>query len=444
MNTRRLLVLTLVLGVLLPVAVAAAPLADPCTPGAAYNPACDVDHDSDVDIFDVQLTAGHWNQAGPWVSDNNHTHLGQTWTGNGVPLKIEGSYGPAEFAPLVLSNSHSVGNGLVVDSVNNNAVEVVLAGRGMYVGTATYDAMYVDHAGYDGLAICRTGSAVGCTHSNKNNGFEIANSQDDGVHVVHAGGDGLFVCQTGNAGACTPDSGDHGVEIGNTQSDGIRITDTGDDGIQIGNGTAFPTYGLYVPSPGTPNNTLLLNTADPAGQWALFTVDNIEAGNVFASAYTLVAMVGGDIPLEPGQVVSAAGLAETIPGGHNRLAQVHLAAPGSANVAGVVDSRMALEPLPGKAGEMVLHSVAGPAQPGDYVAITVMGATQVRLQPGATVQPGERVTVGERGAARPLDTFKVRLADGSGTVDIAESVPALGVVLQAAGEGWVWVLVGPR
>jgi archaellum component FlaG (FlaF/FlaG flagellin family) len=444
MNTRKLLALTLILGLLLPATGAAASLAGPCVPGAVYDPACDVDHDGDVDIFDIQTTAGHWNQTGPWVSDNNHTHLGQTWTGNSVPLKIGGSYGPPEFAPLVLSNSHSVGNGLFVDSVNNNAVEVVSAGRGMYVGTTTYDAMYVDHAGYDGLAICRTGSAVGCTHSNKNNGFEIANAQDDGVHVVHAGGDGLFVCQTGSAGACTPDSGDHGVEIGNTQNDGIRITDAGDDGIQIGNSNSVPTYGLYVPSPGTPNDTLLPNTANPAGQWALFTVDNIEAGNVFASAYTLVAVVGGDIPLEPGQVVSAAGLAETIPGGHNPLAQVHLAAPGSANVAGVVDSRMALEPLPGKAGDMVLHGVDGPARPGDYVAITVMGATQVRLQPGAVVQPGERVTVGEGGAVRPLSTYKVQLAEGGGTVDMAESVPALGVVLQPAREGWVWVLVGPR
>lgn len=444
MNIRRLLALILVLGLLLPVAVAASPLADPCIPGAAYNPACDVDHDSDVDIFDVQLTAGHWNQAGPWVSDNNHNHLGQAWTGTSMPLTIQGAYAAPDFSPLILSNNHSVGNGLRVQSVNENAIDVVSAGRAMYAASTTYDAVYVDHAGYDGVSICRTGSAAGCTHSDKNNGFEIANAQDDGVHVVHAGGDGLFVCQTGSAGACTPDSGDHGVEIGNTQSDGIRITDAGDDGIQIGNGTAFPTFGLYVPSPGTPNNTLLLNTADPAGQWALFTVDNIEAGNVFASAYTLVAMVGGDMPLEPGQVVSAAGLAATIPGGHNRLAQVRLATPGSASVAGVVDSRMALEPLPGKAGEMVLYSVDGPARPGDYVAITVMGATQVRLQPGAVVQPGERVTVGEGGAVRPLDTYKVQLADGSGTVDIAESVPALGVVLQPAGEAWVWVLVGPR
>ena len=43
-------------------------LAGPCAPGGAYDPACDVDHDGDVDIFDIQLAAGHWGQAGPWSS----------------------------------------------------------------------------------------------------------------------------------------------------------------------------------------------------------------------------------------------------------------------------------------------------------------------------------------------------------------------------------------
>lgn len=39
-----------------------------CVPGETYDPACDVDHDGDVDIFDIQLAAGHWNQAGTYTS----------------------------------------------------------------------------------------------------------------------------------------------------------------------------------------------------------------------------------------------------------------------------------------------------------------------------------------------------------------------------------------
>ena len=46
----------------------AAGLAGPCSPGAVYDPMCDVDHDGDVDVTDIQLTAGHWGQNGVWTA----------------------------------------------------------------------------------------------------------------------------------------------------------------------------------------------------------------------------------------------------------------------------------------------------------------------------------------------------------------------------------------
>jgi len=46
----------------------AAPVAG-CAPEASYDPACDVDHDSDVDVNDIQLVAGHWNQTGTYSAD---------------------------------------------------------------------------------------------------------------------------------------------------------------------------------------------------------------------------------------------------------------------------------------------------------------------------------------------------------------------------------------
>lgn len=45
----------------------AAPLAGPCTTGQTYDPACDVDHDNDVDVFDIQLTASRWGTSGTYV-----------------------------------------------------------------------------------------------------------------------------------------------------------------------------------------------------------------------------------------------------------------------------------------------------------------------------------------------------------------------------------------
>jgi hypothetical protein len=41
-----------------------------CLPGAGYASGCDVDQEGDVDVIGVQLAAGHWSQAGAWVSDS--------------------------------------------------------------------------------------------------------------------------------------------------------------------------------------------------------------------------------------------------------------------------------------------------------------------------------------------------------------------------------------
>ncbi len=93
MNARKLfsLALVLILLVTLTGAAGGAPLAGPCVPGAAYDPACDANQDGVITVNDIQLTAGHWNQTGTFVSDSNHTHLGQTWTGANNPLRFQGA-----------------------------------------------------------------------------------------------------------------------------------------------------------------------------------------------------------------------------------------------------------------------------------------------------------------------------------------------------------------
>jgi hypothetical protein len=97
---RRLLSLLALLALLMTAPVAAGPPANdaslspqltsfaaqagPCTPGAAYDPACDVDHDGDVDIIDVQLAAGHWNQAGTWTGGDYWSLTGNAGTTPGT------------------------------------------------------------------------------------------------------------------------------------------------------------------------------------------------------------------------------------------------------------------------------------------------------------------------------------------------------------------------
>lgn len=427
-----LFALTVSLLVLALTSAAAAPLAGPCMPGGSYDPACDVDQDSDVDIFDIQLAASHWNQTGTWVSDSNHDHLGQTWSGVNNPLTIGGSFGspPDNIAPLVLNNSHVDGYGLKVTSADNGIVVSSSGNTGVLVSTATNSAFYASSAGFHGLAV----------QSVTQDGVNVVTAGDDGVYVGAAGTPGIQTASTAKNGFEVAGAQGFGLYVGYANSDGVRITDAGDDGIQIGDGTNVPSYALFVTGPGTTGDTLLPNTSDANGQWALFTTDSIDAANVFASAQTLVAVVGGGQPLAPGDVVSAGGLAEAIPGSVVPLAQVRLASGEQANVVGVVHSRMAWTPLPGleKEGEFDLRSVDGPAKPGDYVAVTVLGAAQVRVQPGAVLQPGQRVTVGTGGTVRALQT---RTLDG---MEVSEGAATVGVVLQAADDGMAWVLVNPQ
>jgi len=63
-------------------------------------------------------------------------------------------------------------------------------------------------------------------------------------------------------------------------SDGIRILDTGDDSIQIGSPPDVANYGVYIPSPGVSTYGIWSNTANASGEWAFYSVDNVQAGNV--------------------------------------------------------------------------------------------------------------------------------------------------------------------
>jgi hypothetical protein len=77
--------------------------------------------------------------------------------------------------------------------------------------------------------------------------------------------------------------------------------------------------------------------------------------------------------------------------------------------------------------------------PGDYVALVVLGVTQVRVDPAVPLAEGERLTVAADGMARPLQT---RTIEG---MVVSEGVPTIGVALGAPDEaGMVWVFVNPQ
>jgi len=227
---------------------------------------------------------------------------------------------------------------------------------------------------------------------------------------------------------------DYSLVISNTTgSDGIRVLDTGDDAIQIGSSPDIPNYGVYIPSPGVSTYGLWPNTQDALGEWALYSVDNIQAGNVLASSFSLVARVTGTEALSMGDLVAVTGAGEPIPGSMAALPLV-VRADSTVNngVIGVVKSRMLFEVAPGKEaeGEMSMHSADGPAQPGEYVALVVYGVAEVKVDPNSPIVPGNRLTASSTaGLARALFSQQI---DG---MLVSEGAPVIGIALSAPEAG---------
>ena len=237
-------------------------------------------------------------------------------------------------------------------------------------------------------------------------------------------------------------SADYSLVISDTVgSDGIRVLDTGDDAIQLGSDPANSNYGVYIPSPGVNTYGLWPNTTNASGQWALFTVDNIEAGNVVANAFSLVARVSGSGPLEAGDVVAVTGAGEALPGGHNAVPMVRRAEEATyGGVIGVVERRMVWAPAPGKE-EYSMQGADGPAQQGEYVSLIVYGVAEVKIAAGSQIAAGQRLTASDlAGQARALQT---RQLDG---MTITEGAPVIGIALAApvAGQDTIPVFVTLR
>lgn len=378
----------------------AAPLAGPCAAGASYDPACDVNHDGVIDVLDIQLAAGRWNQSGVWTSDNDHDHLGQTWTGSGEAsaMVLEGSFGT--FAPLSLLNTTASGDGLIVTSEGGTGVVVARAGS----PTAVYNSI-----------------------------------SDDGLAVWGAEGTGLFVGRADR----------HGVSIDSTGIDGMYVNSAGDDGVYIGTagGDGFYVHsafysGLVVNDAG--NDGVLVREAT---NWAGRFIGNISVSGTCAGCRQAnFALNAGERALQPGDAVSVRAVAGASFDANQVLWQVVPAQPGQA-AAGVVAGRAELvtEPQDAEEGDppappgQHLAPRTGAAQPGEYLTVVYSGPMQVRTAPGESgITAGERVTAAADGAVRPLAT---RTVDG---MVVGEGAPVLGLALEAPKDGLVWVLVNPQ
>jgi hypothetical protein len=78
----------------------------------------------------------------------------------------------------------------------------------------------------------------------------------------------------------------------------------------------------------------------------------------------------------------------------------------------------------------VLYSVEGEAQPGEYVSLVVYGIAEVKVEPGAEIQAGDRLTAASSaGTARPLATREIE------GMLVTEGAPVIGIALSSPVEG---------
>ncbi len=492
MNSLRWVSLWLVLCLLLPLGAAAStlptPQTAPCTPGAAYNPACDVDHDNDVDIFDIQLTAGHWGQTGTFLADgwgltgNAGTVPGTNFLGTSDNQAIEikvNNQRALRIEPTAQTNWINIIGGSVGNTVAAGVYGVTIAGGG---GPAAPNQATGNYAaiggGYNNQA---AGAAV--VDGGRNNTATVDYATVGGGAFNNATATSSTVAggyennasgyrSTVSGGSSNTASGQYAVVPGGdvNTADGDNSFAAGHRAKALGNGTFVWADSTNADFTGSSANQFLVRASAGAyyegnntgyvlrafnlaagtglrgatnGTYAGYFEDNIfVTGSCNGCELVYVGVNDGTTPLAPGDVVAPAGLSTALQGSAEPVLRLRRAGDvGTNGVAGVVLGRAELRTntVEGVV-EQIAEQAAGPVAPGDHLFVLVQGLGQVRLDArAATVIPGQRLTLADNGQARPLRTVEVE------GVRLDEGGPVLGVVVEPAGaDGLAWVLVNLR
>ncbi|MCA9958434.1 MAG: hypothetical protein KC443_05345 [Anaerolineales bacterium] len=371
------------------------------------------------------------------TSGGNHGIVGETEAGGGRGVfgyasansgATVGVYGQADSASgsgvVGVSDAYS-GSGYTAGVVGVSNTNAGVIG---YSNGSTVPAIAGYHGG-NGPAIYGSGGGAYAAVEGlrSDDGTAVAGYSSGGTGVYGYGGN----TPGGYGGYFIHEGGGYGLYAQGNLNDSIRVGASNDDGIQVSDGIDYPNYGVYVPSPGVPETALLVQTAEVNGEWALSTQDKIQAANVTFQSLTLLAQVDGADALSAGDVVAVSGIATPLPDSHEQMPLVRLADASTwTGVVGVVETRMLYQVAPGKEveGEMIWHSADGPAQPGDYVSLTIYGVAQVKVGETAvsSITSGQRLTAAETpGYARALRTETI-----NGMV-ISEGAPVIGIALDS-------------
>jgi len=404
------------------------------------------------DGFVVGTAGNHGLSMNSVGADGVHvTHAGA----DGLSVYSVGS--PSTVLPSSESNGVEVagaqGNGVYVGRADHYGVAVESSGdSGVYVNSAGYDGVAVASASYHGLYVGSAGQDGLAVGTAGNKGVSVNSAAYDGVYVNSAGDDGLHVVSAGSPSGTDPSAEKNGVEVAGAEGYGLYVGRADVDGLFVDSAgwNGVSVYwagwnGMHVYS--AAQDGVRAHTTQASHEWGFYTPDKIYAGSALAAAgpSMIVAQNGDGVPLEPGDVVAISGAGAPFAGSDFPTPLVRRAGPGGA-VAGVVYARFVAEEEveevehEGKVETRTsLHSrsTEGPAAPGEYLLLVVMGQAQVKansLEGG--IAAGDLLAAAADGQAAPMGA--------TGYVPGSLVGAAMEALDAAQGSGLIWVLVNPR
>ena len=283
-------------------------LTGPCAPGAVYEPACDVDHDGDVDIFDIQLAAGHWSQSGAWTGGDSWSLTGNTGTTAGthflgttdmaaLELRVAGQRG-LRLEPIPAPPDQVRGGGNTPNLIGGHADNAVtpyvqgatIGGGGFQEeGHRVFDDFGTIGGGRGNRAGDGSGTLGDRAYATIGGGV---NNNASGLQSTIGGGGGNTVSDasaTVGGGASNTASG-----VQSTISGGVSNSASGFSA-SVGGGVANTASGYVATVGGGTNNLTSGQLATVAGGWS-----NTASGNY-------AAMSGGRNNFATGNTATVAG-----------------------------------------------------------------------------------------------------------------------------------------
>ena len=276
-----------------------------CTPGASYDPVCDVNRDGLIDINDIQLTAGHWDQAGVYT-DNSWQLTGNAGTDptvnflgttDGQPVVIQPAGGyvgvgtTAPQAPLnVVGTGWFQGDSTPLSASAGQGVAIGFGGEQGYIFGFDYTTFAPKN-----LLLQNPGGNVGIGTLYPTSGrLHVDGGSNTAVYATSYSGIGTYAVSGTNAAVYGYSNDDYGV-------DGRSFNDIGIYGQSYSSGGMFalgPYIGIQANSTGSDANRQAVrgdNNGSATGYAGLFYGNTWVAGTFYknAGAFRI------DHPLDP-------------------------------------------------------------------------------------------------------------------------------------------------